>query len=233
MTDVIQGLALFFNSSPVRLMITDWYFMTLQTAELTEHHFLGTSELADAAAQLVLQVVPAQNRGNVSDLPDERTVRYYLAQSLLSEPLGRKGSASIFGYHHLLELLVIKRLQSQNMRIKQIREQLTGKSTAELEALLEISGSTAPLAEFEPPDTSATAFLESLLAEKSVDPGATQRQTGTFASQPIQSAWTRIELEPGLELHIQTGWQFPAEATARHRLARRIQDVLLEAGRRK
>ncbi len=210
--------------------------MTLQTAELTEHHFLGTSELADAAAQLVLQVVPAQNRGNVSDLPDERTVRYYLAQSLLSEPLGRKGSASIFGYHHLLELLVIKRLQSQNMRIKQIREQLTGKSTAELEALLEIPGSTAPLTEFEPPDTSATAFLESLLAEKSVDPGATQRQTGTLlasASQPAQSAWTRIELEPGLELHIQTGWQFPAEATARHRLARRIQDALLEAGRRK
>ncbi|HNB72166.1 MAG TPA: MerR family transcriptional regulator [Acidobacteriota bacterium] len=217
-------------------MTTDEYFMTLQTAELTEHHFLGTSELADAAAQLVLQVVPAQNRGNVSDLPDERTVRYYLAQSLLSEPLGRKGSASIFGYHHLLELLVIKRLQSQNMRIKQIREQLTGKSTAELEALLEIPGSTAPLTEFEPPDTSATAFLESLLAEKSVDPGATQRQTGTLlasASQPAQSAWTRIELEPGLELHIQTGWQFPAEATARHRLARRIQDALLEAGRRK
>lgn len=216
--------------------MTDLYSMTLQPAELTEHHFLGTSELADAAAQLVLQVVPAQNRGNVSDLPDERTVRYYLAQSLLSEPLGRKGSASIFGYHHLLELLVIKQLQSQNMRIKQIREQLTGKSTAELEALLEISGSTAPLAEFEPPDTSATAFLESLLAEKSVDPGATQRQTGTLlasASQPAQSAWTRIELEPGLELHIQTGWQFPAEATARHRLARRIQDVLLEAGRRK
>lgn len=217
-------------------MTTDWYFMTLQTTELTEHRFLGTSELADAAAQLVLQVVPAQNRGNVSDLPDERTVRYYLAQSLLSEPLGRKGSASIFGYHHLLELLVIKRLQSQNMRIKQIREQLGGKSTAELEALLEIPVSTAPLTEFEPPDTSATAFLESLLAEKSVDPGATQRQTGTVlasASQPIQSAWTRIDLEPGLELHIQSGWQFPAEATARHRLARRIQDALLEAGRRK
>ncbi len=216
--------------------MTDLYSMTLQPAELTEHHFLGTSELADAAAQLVLQVVPAQNRGNVSDLPDERTVRYYLAQSLLSEPLGRKGSASIFGYHHLLELLVIKRLQSQNMRIKQIREQLAGKSTAELEALLEIPGSTAPLAEFEPSDTSATAFLESLLAEKSVDPGATQRQTSTLlasASQPAQSAWTRIELEPGLELHIQTGWQFPAEATARHRLARRIQDALLEAGRRK
>lgn len=210
--------------------------MTIQTAELTEHQFLGTSELADAAAQLVLHVVPAQNRGNVSDLPDERTVRYYLAQSLLSEPLGRRGSASIFGYHHLLELLVIKRLQAQNLRIKQIREQLTGKSTAELEAMLEIPASSEPPDNFELPDTSATAFLESLLAEKSVDPGATQRQTGTIpvtTSQPAHSAWTRIDLEPGLELHIQTGWQFPTDATLRHRLARRIQDALLEAGRRK
>src|ERR1044071_7023964 len=102
--------------------------------------FIGTAQLADEAARLIGQFVPRQERGSVSEVPDERMVRYYSAEGLISPPEGKQGLSAVYGYSHLLQLLVIKRLQAKHLPIRKIKELVDGKSEAELEQMLEIEG---------------------------------------------------------------------------------------------
>ena len=83
--------------------------------ELRGRKFIGTAQLADEAARLVSQIVPRQERQSVSLVPDERTVRYYSAEGLLAPPEGKQGLNAVYGYQHLLQLLVIKRLQAEHL----------------------------------------------------------------------------------------------------------------------
>lgn len=106
--------------------------------ELRQRQYVGVTELAAAAARLIDVYVPAQERGTVSEVPDERMVRYYLTEGLLSPAIGRQGTASLYGWLHLLQLVMIKRLQADHLPIRKIRELLDGRSEKELEAWLGI-----------------------------------------------------------------------------------------------
>src|SRR5262245_51994038 len=104
--------------------------------ELKSRKFIGVVELADEAAKLIADIVPRQDRASVAEVPDERIVRYYSAEGLISAPEGRQGTAAIYGYIHLLQLLVIKRLQADHLPIRKIKELVEGKTANELEKLL-------------------------------------------------------------------------------------------------
>jgi hypothetical protein len=54
-----------------------------------DQHYIGTSDLAAAAARQIRELVPEQVRGSVTEIPDERMVRYYISQRVLPEPLGK------------------------------------------------------------------------------------------------------------------------------------------------
>jgi DNA-binding transcriptional MerR regulator len=187
--------------------------------------YVGTAQLADEAARLISQLVPRQERGSVSELPDERTVRYYSAEGLLSPPEARQGTASVYGYGHLLQLLVIKRLQADGLPIRKIKEMVEGKSERELEQLIEVESAPRPAAAAK---NSATEYLRSLLgtaASKGV-PKATIAHARAAATPPpaaaAKSAWARVEVEPGLELHIREDYRLPDDAKDRKLLARRM-----------
>src|ERR1051325_10032443 len=107
--------------------------------ELRGRKFIGTAQLADEAARLVSRLVPRQERQSFSLVPDERTVRYYSTEGLLAPPEGKQGQNSVYGYQHLLQLLVIKRLQADHLPIRQIKELVEGKSERELEQLLDVN----------------------------------------------------------------------------------------------
>ena len=98
--------------------------------------YSGVRGLADAAEQILKTAGTSQERGSVAEYPNERTIRYYIAEELLPEPLAKRGVTSVFGYVHLLSLLAIKKLQSDRLPISIIRELIKGKSTPELEELL-------------------------------------------------------------------------------------------------
>jgi DNA-binding transcriptional MerR regulator len=103
---------------------------------LRGHTFIGVTELAAGAAKILAESGPLQERGTVRDLPNERTVRYYLSEGLLSPAVDKQGTASIFGYIHLLQLLVIKRLQAEHLPIRKIKELVVGRTERELERLI-------------------------------------------------------------------------------------------------
>jgi len=200
--------------------------------------FVGVAELADVAAQVLAESGPVQQRGTVSEVPDERTVRYYLTEGLLSPAEEKQGTASVFGYLHLLQLLAVKNLQAQHLPIRKIRELVEGRGERELERLL---GVTARAAD----KNAALSYLESLLtqppaAAPSPQSVAAQRSTQFAAAPPTASpppgqatgTWERIELEPGLELHISSAYRPPAEARGIRRLAAGFVSAVESYGRK-
>src|SRR5215216_5467 len=98
-----------------------------ENKDLRTQKYVGTAQLADEAARLISRFVPRQERGSVSELPDERMVRYYSTEGLISPPEGRQGPAAVYGYEHLLQLLVIKRLQADHLPIRKIKQLVEGK----------------------------------------------------------------------------------------------------------
>lgn len=185
--------------------------------------FVGVTELAAAAGRILQAGGPLQSRGTVSSVPDERTVRFYLSEGLLSPAQERQGAASVFGYLQLLQLLLVKELQAKNLPIRQIRGALAGRGIEELERWLGGEGEAAAKNE-------AQKYLENLLtqpppkAEISPSPSMLRKRMSPPAS--LQTMWQRYEIEPGLEIHLRAGYQTPTDDHALRRLLQRIRDLI-------
>jgi DNA-binding transcriptional MerR regulator len=190
--------------------------------------FAGVTELADAAARLVSRFVPAQGRGSVTEVPDERTVRYYLSEGLLSPATERQGTASVFGYLHLLQLLTIKRLQAEGLPIRKIRELMEGMGERGLERMLGVEGQARERGAKS--SNAALNYLESLLTgapRRSPEAAPPPPSSALLARPPAApptagGSWRRVEIEPGLELHVREDYRLPHDSRVRQRLARMI-----------
>ena len=163
--------------------------------------YVGLPEFARVGGQIVAELQLEQERGTVTSVPDERTIRYYLAEGLIQTPEERQGTASVFSYLNLLQLLTVKKLQAEHLPIRKIRELVAGKSEQELETLLGVRGPSGK-------KTEAKRYLESLLAPA---PSAPPIDAAPPPQQLEASAsWQRVEIEPGLELHIRSDYSPPA-----------------------
>jgi hypothetical protein len=142
-----------------------------------------------------------------------------MAEGLVQTPEERQGTASVFGYLNLLQLLTVKKLQAEHFPIRKIRELVAGKSEQELETLLGI-GSTAAKKSRE---TDAKRYLESLLTPASAPAQPVKLAAAPPPAQTDQShSWQRVEIEPGLELHIRSDYSPPASARTRSLLEKAL-----------
>ena len=197
--------------------------MTEELKKLKSQKYVGAVQLADEAARVLNQYVPRQERASVTEVPDERMVRYYSTEGLISPPEAKQGPSAVYGYSHLLQLLVIKRLQADHLPIRKIKELVEGKTERELEQLLDVKRARH---ERDGPKNAATLYLESLLHGQK--PSASARlhapdnpQPPAYSARPA-SAWARVEIEPGLELHIRDDYRLPEASKDRQRIARRM-----------
>lgn len=71
--------------------------------------------------------------------PNGRQIRYYTTLGLLDKPFGGRGQGATYGPKHLLQLIAIKRLQHQGLKLAKIQPILTGLSTKKLTELLGFS----------------------------------------------------------------------------------------------
>ena len=110
--------------------------MMRRLAQFKNRKFVGVKELAHEAETLLREMGSEQERGNVSGYPNERTIRFYLSEGLLSQPEEKKGAALVFNYSHLLTLLVIKKLQVEAIPNGFIRSLVVGKHDFDLEIIL-------------------------------------------------------------------------------------------------
>jgi DNA-binding transcriptional MerR regulator len=193
--------------------------------------FVGLPEFTAVCERVMNELNLEQVRGTVTSIPDERTIRYYLAEGLIQPADERQGTASVFEYRHLLQLVAVKKLQAEHLPIRKIRELVAGKSDQELEPLLGIGTTNRSAA-----DNDARRYLESLLAPSLSNVTATasrsRRSAATTpapnsAPAPEQTAsWQRLEIEPGLELHIRSDYTPPATSARTRSLVDRIRGVI-------
>jgi len=189
-----------------------------------QQEYVGSAELAEAASRLIVELVPMQEKGSVAEVPDERIVRYYLSEGLLSPASERRGSASLYGYRQLLQLLAVKRLQADYLPIRKIRELIENRTEGELEQMLGMGD--------EPRSNPALDYLTTLSALSMRPPSEEFNLSKSFrlsalamapsAPREPSSLWTRIEVESGLELHVRNDYEPPVEAKERRRLTRRL-----------
>ena len=119
-----------------------------------------SGEVANRLAALGMLGVAPDAR--VSAAPDARTVRYYTTLGLLDRPRIENRQAR-YGQRHLLQLLVIKILQSQDLPLARIQELMYGRSDAELQQVID---SLPPAGEETAPEPPAL-----MLREVIVEPG--------------------------------------------------------------
>ncbi len=111
-----------------------------------------------------------------------RTVRYYVQRGLLPAPSFR-GKDSAYSPEHLVRLRAIRRLQDAYLPLEAILAELEGKDLRALEAIA--NGSR-------PAEAPARAGTPARIPPPPVDPGT---------ASPGR-VWRRIELAPGLEVHV-------------------------------
>jgi DNA-binding transcriptional MerR regulator len=169
--------------------------------------YVGLPEFARISEQILADMNLEQERGTVTSVPDERTIRYYMSEGLIQTPEERQGTASVFGYLNLLQLLTVKKLQAEHLPIRKIRELVAGKNEQELETMLGVRAASGR-------KTEAKRYLETLLASAPSQPlmetSAAPPPPPTQAAAEQSHSWQRVEIEPGLELHIRSDYSPPA-----------------------
>ena len=102
---------------------------------MSESKYYGVQELVEAAATVLASGIAPQDKKTVSEVPDERTVRFYISQHLIPETK-KEGRVKVFTDLHLFTLLAIKKFQSDGLPISIIRSLVENRSEAELRRLL-------------------------------------------------------------------------------------------------
>jgi DNA-binding transcriptional MerR regulator len=192
--------------------------------------YVGVPEFARVAQAILSELGIEQERGTVSLVPDERTIRYYVSEGLIQPAYEKQGTASVFSYIHLLQLVAIKKLQAEHLPIRKIRELVGSKDAQQLEGLLGIG----PLSASKGKPNDAKRYLESLLEpsmsllEAPLSRRASPRLSSSAPqSSPTESAsWQRVEIEPGLELHIRSDYSPPITSARTKNLAERIRSAI-------
>src|SRR5437016_3586975 len=92
-------------------------------------------ELSTQAALALSVDYVGQGNGQVREVPDLRTIRYYTTLGLLDRPAAMRGRTALYGRRHLLQLVAIKRLQAKGHTLAELQQRLLGQTDAELAQL--------------------------------------------------------------------------------------------------
>ena len=104
-------------------------------------------ELASTAAATVAAADVRTPSKRVTDLPDERTIRWYATIGLLDRPTSSRGRTALYGERHLLQLVAIKRRQAQGRTLAEIQSELVGASERTLRRIAALPGETESAAD--------------------------------------------------------------------------------------
>jgi hypothetical protein len=145
---------------------------------------------------------------------------------MLDEPL-KQGREARYTYRHLLQMLLVRRLLATGYGASAINRLPTSTENPELEALLQ-GGVQLTVT----PANPALAFLQQIqqrrLSDSTVPSStATSSTTRTQSQLPTPSQWTRLEVLPGLELHVREDFTYPSSPQEQQNLLQYISQNLL------
>lgn len=129
-------------------------------------------------------------------VPSERTIRFYVTRGIVTPPEGR-GTAAVYGYRHLLQVLGVKLRQMEGGTLTSIARDLADTPGDVLERrIASVLGTSLPAP-------------ERLTLGKDVPTGRVGRAVASWLREPeegtqefVASDWRRIVVARGLELHV-------------------------------
>lgn len=135
------------------------------------------------------RAVAGEERYGIDELADlggvsRRTVRYYVQEGLLPPPLG-VGRGRHYGPEHLRRLVQVKTLQEAGRSLDEVRRVIATVA----------AGRTAVV------PLTRDGLRRLLAGDAAAAPAA--------HAQPSRSAWTRVSLLPGVELHVSSRHRLP------------------------
>ncbi len=133
--------------------------------------------------------------------PNQRTIRFYVTRGLVAAPEGR-GTAAVYSYRHLLQVLAIKLRQMEGGTLAAIARELTDATGDMLERRVASAlGAGLPLPQRLP--MSEREVPSSGRGGRAFSTWRTpHRGTEPLPEAPTSSAWHHIPIARGLELHI-------------------------------
>ncbi|MDY6940013.1 MAG: MerR family transcriptional regulator [Cyanobacteriota bacterium] len=174
---------------------------------------------------------PANTRVREDVTP--RLVRHYTSLGMVDEAL-KQGREARYTYRHFLQMLVVRRLLSEGYGAEAIGDLAKTKENRELELLLE-GGVQLTVTAANP----ALGFLQQIKQRRpspSPDSSSAKRRSRavssgksiappTPTSNPTQ--WTRIDVLPGLELHVREDFTYPNSPQEQQNLLQHLTHILL------
>lgn len=132
---------------------------------MSENGLWTIDQLSAGVVEALAADYPGQTNGRVRAVPDRRTIRWYTTIGLLDRPAAMRGRTALYDRRHLLQLVAIKRLQSEGHTLAAVQEQLLGATTPTLETIARLpqSAPTPPPAPI-PPASPATSAAPTPLA---------------------------------------------------------------------
>lgn len=95
-------------------------------------------DLGNAVAAVLAEDGPVQENGQIRDIPDRRTIRYYTTLGLIDRPASMRGRTALYGQRHLDQLVAIKRLQAEGLALAEIQQRLQATNAKTLKAIARI-----------------------------------------------------------------------------------------------
>ncbi len=156
------------------------------------------SALLDAAG-----VRPASSVA--ADHPTPRTIRYYVANRLLTSPNGR-GPTATYAYQHLLEVLSVKLRQVEGQPLKSIAQEIPRDSNRLEREIVAAVGDAIPAPNvLQIPDPETTRGKAARVFHTHHALGEDHAPEREFDQGLALTKWHRVPIVRGLELHIHEG----------------------------
>ena len=95
-------------------------------------------QLSERVAAALAVDYSGPSNGRVSELPNPRTIRYYTTLGLLDRAVWWRGRTALYSLRHLLQLVAIKRLQTDNLSLAEIQARLIGLTDAALSKIAQM-----------------------------------------------------------------------------------------------
>lgn len=95
-------------------------------------------ELLDRVSAALAAEYSGAPNGRVRDVPDKRAVRWYATTGLVDRPSAMRGRSALYEKRHLLQLVAVKRLQSQGRTLADIQAELAGATDTTLAAIARV-----------------------------------------------------------------------------------------------
>jgi DNA-binding transcriptional MerR regulator len=106
---------------------------------VTQHHQWTIEALSEQVEAALAEDYSGQRNGQISEVPNQRTIRYYSTLGLLDRPVAMKGRTALYGPRHLLQLVAIKRLLAEGLTLDDVQARLSGLTTRELAEVAQIA----------------------------------------------------------------------------------------------